>query len=189
MKLRHTSLDAGNAAAAGWIAAQIADSGFISTYARDNPQREDIAESFLPYLAVRYRSDRITQGLKDTIDQTIPHRIAYFDGLGLAMYPFTTTGVTENFGVPEKFSLGQNYPNPFNPMTTITFSITVGTYGRTSLRVYDLLGREVAVLVNERKEPGSYRVQFDARNLASGVYFYRLITGDFVAVKRMMLIR
>ncbi len=83
----HTSLDAAHAAAPGWLAAQTADGEFISTYARDNPNREDIAESFLPYLAVRYRPDRISQSLADTILQTIPNRIAYFDNQPFSMYP------------------------------------------------------------------------------------------------------
>lgn len=83
----HTSLDAAHAAAPGWLAAQTADGTFISTYARDNPQREDIAESFLPYLAVRYRPERITPALLSTITQTIPARMAYFDSLGLVMPP------------------------------------------------------------------------------------------------------
>jgi len=75
----HTSLDATHANASEWLAAQDADGEFISTYARDNPYREDVAESFLPYFAVRYRSDRITQSLADVISNTIPNRIAYFD--------------------------------------------------------------------------------------------------------------
>jgi hypothetical protein len=83
----HTSLDADHATAPGWIAAQVADPTFISTYARDFPQREDIAESFVPYLAVRYRADRIAGSLRSTILASIPNRIAYFDGLGLEMHP------------------------------------------------------------------------------------------------------
>ena len=83
----HTSLDAYHAAAPGWLSAQIADDNFISTYARDFPDREDVAESFLPYLAIRYRSDRISQSLYDTIVQTIPNRIAYFDSQSFDMYP------------------------------------------------------------------------------------------------------
>jgi hypothetical protein len=83
----HTSLDAAHATSAGWIAAQAADGVFISTYARDHPQREDIAESFLPYLAVRYRSDRISSSLENIILQTIPNRIAYFDSQNFNMYP------------------------------------------------------------------------------------------------------
>ena len=83
----HTSLDATHAAAPGWLAAQTADGEFISTYAHDYPNGEDIAESFLPYLAVRYRSDRISQSLFDTISQTIPNRIDYFDDQSFDMYP------------------------------------------------------------------------------------------------------
>jgi hypothetical protein len=83
----HTSLDARHAAAPGWLAAQASDPTFISDYARDNRDREDIAESFVPYLAVRYRSDRISTALENTILETMPNRIAYFDGLGLDMYP------------------------------------------------------------------------------------------------------
>ncbi len=83
----HTSLDESHATAPGWRAAQAADPTFISTYARDHPDREDVAESFLPYLAVRHRADRISETLRQLIEQTIPNRIAYFDGLGLDMYP------------------------------------------------------------------------------------------------------
>ena len=83
----HTSLDAAQAGAPGWIAAQAADNEFISTYARDYPDREDLAESFLLYLALRHRSDRISLSVSNTIARTIPHRIAYLDGLGLDMNP------------------------------------------------------------------------------------------------------
>lgn len=75
----HTSLDGTHAAAAGWLEAQNADGEYISTYARDNPTREDIAESFLPYFAYKYRSDRISQSMANLISSTIPNRIAYFD--------------------------------------------------------------------------------------------------------------
>lgn len=83
----HTSLDPYHATAPDWLAAQAADPTFISTYARANPTREDIAESYVPYLAVRYRADRITASLRTTILETIPNRIAYFDRLSLPMYP------------------------------------------------------------------------------------------------------
>src|SRR5262245_33203340 len=83
----HTSLDPTNAAAPGWVAAQAADPDFISTYARDNPTREDVAESILPWLAVRHRSDRISVSLSNTIATTISNRLAYFDRLNLEMYP------------------------------------------------------------------------------------------------------
>ena len=78
-------------------------------------------------------------------------------------------------------------PNPFNPTTTIHYS--VGTYGHTSLRVFDVLGREVAILVNEAKPAGSYEVTFDASSLASGMYFYRLEAGAFREVKKLILLK
>lgn len=83
----HSSLDEDHAAATGWISAQEADRNFISTYARDNPTREDVAETFLMYLAIRYRSDRISASLKDEILKTIPNRIKYFDNQNFTMQP------------------------------------------------------------------------------------------------------
>jgi len=83
----HTSLDAEHSNSLGWISAQESDGHFISNYARDNPTREDIAESFLLYMAIRYRSDRITKSLEKTILKTIPKRIDYFDDQNLKMHP------------------------------------------------------------------------------------------------------
>ncbi|MDE2803838.1 MAG: Ig-like domain-containing protein [Gemmatimonadota bacterium] len=83
----HTSLDSTHAAAPGWLAAQAADPTFISTYARDHPDREDLAESFSAWLAVRHRRDRITEGMADTITAAIPNRLAYFDSLDLNLCP------------------------------------------------------------------------------------------------------
>jgi hypothetical protein len=83
----HTSLDEYHSASKGWINAQNLDPSFISTYARDNPTREDVAETFLLYLAIRYRSDRISSSLKDTILKTIPNRIKYLDAQNFKMYP------------------------------------------------------------------------------------------------------
>jgi len=83
----HTSLDATHANAPGWVNAQEEDQTFISTYARDYPTREDIAETFLMYLAVKHRSDRISGSLKETITNTIPHRIKYLDNQTWNLYP------------------------------------------------------------------------------------------------------
>lgn len=96
--------------------------------------------------------------------------------------------------LPIEFALGQNYPNPFNPSTSIGYTLAgngheaIGTRW-VKLVVYDMLGREVAVLVNERKAPGSYEVKFDASNLASGVYLYRLTAGQYVECRKMVLMR
>jgi hypothetical protein len=99
--------------------------------------------------------------------------------------------VPEQEGFPSTYSLEQNYPNPFNPSTSITFQ--TATVGFTSLRVYDILGREVATLVNEVKQPGKYTVQWDAGSVANGMYFYRVIlqSGEkiFVDVKKMVLLK
>lgn len=94
----------------------------------------------------------------------------------------------ERSGLPAVFELAQNYPNPFNPSTTIRFSIPVGTYGHTSLRVYNLLGQEVATLVDEEKPAGTYSLSWDATGMASGVYFYRLSVGQFSAIKKLVLL-
>ena len=88
---------------------------------------------------------------------------------------------------PQQFSLGQNYPNPFNPSTTIKYELPKAT--RVNLSVFDILGREVSVLVNERMDAGVYEVKFDGSNLASGVYFYRLQAGDFVQSKRLLILK
>jgi hypothetical protein len=89
--------------------------------------------------------------------------------------------------IPARFALNQNYPNPFNPATNCQFSIA--NRQLTILKVYDVLGQEVATLVNEVKQPGTYTVQWDASGVASGVYFYRLQAGGFVQTKKLLLLR
>jgi Secretion system C-terminal sorting domain len=88
---------------------------------------------------------------------------------------------------PEFYSLEQNYPNPFNPSSAIVFQIPIT--GHVTLKIYDILGNEVATLVNEQKSPGAYRVNFDASGLADGTYFYRLQAGQFTQTKKLMLLR
>jgi hypothetical protein len=89
--------------------------------------------------------------------------------------------------LPKTFALAQNYPNPFNPTTSIKYSVPKQSL--VKLVVYDLIGREVATLVNGMKQPGNYEVNFDASNLASGAYFYRIEAGDFKDVKKMVLLK
>ncbi|MBM4157875.1 MAG: T9SS type A sorting domain-containing protein, partial [Ignavibacteria bacterium] len=98
------------------------------------------------------------------------------------------SNVTNNNNeIPTTYSLSQNYPNPFNPVTKINFALP--KQGFVSLKVYDILGREVVLLVNEIKNAGNYIVDFDASNLSSGVYYYRLESNDFVDIKKMILIK
>jgi hypothetical protein len=89
--------------------------------------------------------------------------------------------------VPSEYKLYQNYPNPFNPRTRIQYSVVSSK--NVSLIVYDILGKEVETLVNEKQSPGVYEVTFNAGNLSSGIYFYTLISGDFKATKRFVLIK
>ena len=86
---------------------------------------------------------------------------------------------------PSTFSLEQNYPNPFNPSTKIKYSVTQSS--NVVLKIYDVLGNEVATLVNEEKPAGSYEVEFNPSSLTSGVYFYKLQAGSFVDTKKMIL--
>jgi hypothetical protein len=97
-------------------------------------------------------------------------------------------------GLPPRFWLEQNFPNPFNPATTIEYAVS-GSGGQASgvskvrLAVYDLLGREVAVLVEEEKGPGFYQVTFNAAGRASGAYYYRLTAGSYAQTRAMLLVR
>jgi len=91
------------------------------------------------------------------------------------------------FSIPTLYSLSQNFPNPFNPSTKINYDLPVSNI--VSLKIYDMLGRQVLTLVNQRQEAGRYEVDFNASNLASGVYFYRFESGDFKDIKRMVLIK
>jgi len=89
--------------------------------------------------------------------------------------------------LPVKYQLFQNYPNPFNPVTTICFQCPVS--GNVSLKIFDILGKEVATLVNESLQPGTYEVKFDGSGLSSGVYFYRMQTKDYIETKLMILVK
>ena len=90
-------------------------------------------------------------------------------------------------GSPKDFSLSQNYPNPFNPATTITYQLPKS--GSVTLKIYDMLGKEVMTLVHEQKEIGRYTVQFDASSIASGMYIYQLRVNDFISTKKMLLLK
>lgn len=121
----------------------------------------------------------------------------YVDDIGVFIYTIPTD-ISGEADLVYTFSLGQNYPNPFNPTTKIKYTIpsviaTPLERGRQSqfvtLKIYDVLGNEAAVLVNEVQAAGNYEVEFDASNLSSGIYFYKLVSGSFVETKKMILLR
>ena len=89
--------------------------------------------------------------------------------------------------IPQSYSLEQNYPNPFNPTTNIRFSVTEP--GLVTLKVYNALGQEVASLLNEIKNAGSYQVDFNAVGLSSGIYFYKIQSNNFTSTKKMILLK
>ena len=96
-----------------------------------------------------------------------------------------TTGNLNN--IPTVFALYNNHPNPFNPITVINFDIPENSL--TKITIYDVIGRETIVLVNQMMNPGSYIVTWDASNFASGIYFYRMEAGAFIDTKKMVLLK
>ncbi len=119
----------------------------------------------------------------------------YSFGLNKTIY-FTTklaTSVTD-FHIPTEYKLEQNYPNPFNPTTTISYNVPLskevgGLLKIITLKIYDVLGKEVSVLVNKVQTPGTYSVSFNANNLSSGIYYYQLQSGNYLETKKMILLR
>jgi len=124
-----------------------------------------------------------------TFNFTLPHNptTVQFDPEGWILKNVTLVAVDEPLPLPFRFALEQNFPNPFNSSTTIGYQ--VGTSGLVRLSLYTLLGQEVAVLVNDIKQPGHYEVTFDAKDLPSGMYVYQLRAGSFRETKKLILLR
>jgi hypothetical protein len=97
------------------------------------------------------------------------------------------TGLEDEVSLPTAFKLEQNYPNPFNPSTRIKYQVS--SISHVSLMVYDVLGNEIATLVNEEKEAGFHSVDFSGSELPSGVYFYKLTAGNFISTRKMLLLK
>ncbi len=132
-----------------------------------------------------YSAEEIGERIFDRCDTTIsPHNI---DTVLFSPFYFPPDEVGRDQNMAEEFRLEQNYPNPFNPSTAISYKLSAVSF--VTLKVYDILGREVAVLVNERKGPGRYEVRFDASGLGSGVYVYRLVAGDLVRSRKLILLK
>ena len=106
---------------------------------------------------------------------------------GIVYGDTTVTGIDERENAPEEFVLYQNYPNPFNPSTTISWQ--VGKGGNVSLKLYDILGRDIRALINKYYSPGYYSLTFNFNGLPSGVYFYKLKLNNFIQTKKMILMR
>ncbi|MDP2303938.1 MAG: T9SS type A sorting domain-containing protein [Ignavibacteria bacterium] len=112
------------------------------------------------------------------------YRLKQIDNDGTYKY---SNEIEVDLGIPVEFLLQQNYPNPFNPETVINYQLPVS--GNVSLKVFDMLGREVATIVNEVQKAGTYDVSFNGKDLTSGVYFFRLQAGDFIKINKMTLMK
>src|SRR5690554_1432358 len=101
----------------------------------------------------------------------------------------TVTSVSGNEEMIKSFKLEQNYPNPFNASTVIKYSIPNGSPVVVKLIIYDILGNEIATLVNNEQFPGEYEVRFNPSNISSGIYFYKLTAGNYTDIKKLMLLK
>ena len=120
------------------------------------------------------------------VDTTAPNNGIIFTE-GVSWRSTGIVGIENEDQIPTEYSLSQNYPNPFNPSTTINFTLPSSEF--VTLKIYDLLGREVAALVNEEKSAGSYDINFNAFQLSSGIYFYNLQAGSYTEMKKLTLIK
>jgi hypothetical protein len=148
----------------------------FSTTSQYNSLHADDGTNRVVYLGV---------GLEQILDQAIKDTLVV-RSINWLMNGVVLSTPNEDL-IAESYKLDQNYPNPFNPATTISYSISKES--NVSLIVYDIMGKQVAELVNSKQAAGSYRVEFDAAKFASGTYFYKLTTGDFISVKKMILLK
>ena len=140
-----------------------------------------------------YIGSKIRIRFNNFTDNGVPGDGYYFDNFRVVNYKDTITGISSNeTSLPYEFKLHQNYPNPFNPTTVIRYSIPSDVKGQTSkvrLVVYDVLGSELATLVDENQNAGSYSVDFNGANYPSGIYYYKIEAGDFSEVRKMILLK
>ena len=148
------------------------------------PNFPDLNYARTNLMAVSYQQFVVVLGGKDIENKVVPY---------VELLQYSSSTAVGDSNIPQKFELSQNYPNPFNPSTVINYQLS--TSGWVTLNVYDVLGRQVASLVNEYKQPGNYKISFDAAQtfnhqpLHSGIYFYRLTSNDFSETKKMILMK
>jgi hypothetical protein len=160
---------------------------YVSEYILGGLQMLDISHPATPTIAGWYQPSGVfALGVESF------NGFAYIsDGLGgIQIYRnllVTPVSVEPNQTIVNKFNLEQNYPNPFNPSTKIKYEVVDKSF--VTIKVYDVIGREVATLVNGEQSTGTYQVEFNASILPSGVYFYQLKTGNYLETKKMMLLK
>jgi len=150
----------------------------------------------------QFTDDKILLRFQLKSDEYVEEDGWYVDDIQIFEYQNQIVSVAKSSNIPNEFSLEQNYPNPFNPSTTIRYAIPTVERDKSrsdgsklksalqvTLKVYDILGREVAVLVNQPQTAGNYEVKFDSKEMTSGIYFYTLRSGEFVQSCKMILLK
>jgi hypothetical protein len=161
------------------IDASISDTGFVRTFAEPNGNYT---------LHVSNKLYNYSVGSWNLPPNYMGYFITAHPGQTNVNFNFNLTDVKEDHTIiPSKFNLAQNFPNPFNPSTKISWQSPIGSW--QTLKVYNVLGNEVATLVDEYRPAASYEIEFDAAQLSSGIYFYKIQAGSFVETKKMVLLR
>jgi len=144
-----------------------------------------LAEKTMQYAKIKFRPNANNQTFNGTITVSASDTTIVLNIVG---YSNSLSGVTTvSSNVPDKFDLSQNFPNPFNPSTKINFAVPYRSF--VSLKIFDMNGREVSVLLNQMQNAGTYQYDFNAGNLTSGTYFYKLETADFTQTKKLILVK
>lgn len=150
----------------------------------------DITELIPEEVRNNYHFSMTGPGIGSTLDMLTVPSVTFTAEAGV-VYSFainsSVTSLGDDISIPEEFSLGQNFPNPFNPSTSIQYDVKEAA--QVTLKVYDMIGNEVASLVNEVKPAGSYTISFDASKLSSGVYLYKMTAGSFVQTRKLVLMK
>ena len=178
------------------------DSFYYDSYKKIHPDGDpgytvpsNSPDSRIDYVFLKNNSQLEIDNSYVTMDETYAPGIYCSDHLGvMTILKASPVNVSETSNIVHEFTLEQNYPNPFNPTTTINYSIPFvetrrGVTSHITLKVYDTLGREVAPLVNQQQSPGNYSVIFDASDLTSGVYYYKINVNQISSVKKMLLMK
>ena len=165
------------------ILAKNTDNGALYSY-NFGKELGDYKVSNIPYGTYELIAQKI--GLENAISQTVTIDPINNQITGINLN-FLISDLQTEAELPNGFILYQNFPNPFNPYTTITFQLF--EYEFVKLKVYDILGNEIANLINETKSPGHYQIEFDATNLVSGIYFYQLSIGSLTSTKKMVVLK
>jgi fructose-specific component phosphotransferase system IIB-like protein len=149
------------------------------------------SEPALSEYTVRFVANTVEAAIGKTLGISIHNTTSeadkYIEMDNFRLYRDNPTGIADKHNIIDKFVLYQNYPNPFNPQTSIKFSLVKA--GRTTLKIYNTLGQLVATLVDKKMQAGVYTVSFNAASLSSGMYLYRIESGDFIQVKKMLLLK